>query len=88
VANAMTVLDRELKEINTLSMKKDADLEREADLVKTFTYISDILGLRFVFDPLTDEDRVNLEAYEEARVNKDYAKSDELRKVLSAKGIL
>jgi len=88
VANAMTVLDRELKEINTLSMKKDADLEREADLVKTFTYISDILGLRFVFDPLTDEDRVNLQAYEEARVNKDYAKSDELRKVLSAKGIL
>jgi cysteinyl-tRNA synthetase len=88
VANAMTVLDKEYKEINTLTMKKDSDLNRLASLVKTFSYMSNILGLRFDIPALTDEDRKNFSDYNLARINKDYAKSDELRKVLSDKGII
>ena len=88
VSNAMTVVDREMKEINSLVMKKDADLSRLADLVVTFEKITDILGLAFPIDPLTDEDKANLAAYDKARAEKDYATSDIYRQKLLAKGIL
>lgn len=88
VANALTVIDREMKEINTLNMKKDADLTRLADLAFTFARLTDIIGLRFEIEPLTAEDKENFRLYNEARANKDYAKSDKYRPLLMAKGIL
>ena len=88
VSNAMTVLDREIKEINTLSMKKDADLDRLASLLKTSVHLFDILGLKFNLEKLTEEDRKNIEDYNLARENKDFKRSDELRPILMEKGIL
>jgi cysteinyl-tRNA synthetase len=88
VSNCLTVIDRELKEINTLSMQKNADLNRLAMLVNTFVKISDVLGLIYNIEELTDVDRENYLQYNKAREEKDYAKSDIYRNKLMEKGIL
>ncbi|MFA6830314.1 MAG: cysteine--tRNA ligase [Bacilli bacterium] len=87
VSNCMTVIERELKEINLLTMKKDADLTRLASLIFTFGKITSILGLVFQAEELTQEDRENFQAYNDARDAKDYASSDIYRKKLLEKGI-
>lgn len=88
VANALTVVDRELKEINTLSMKKDLDPVKFTSLIKTFSELTGILGLKFDIAPLTEEDRANYLAYNRAREMKDYQTSDRFRPLLMEKGIL
>ena len=88
VANALSVIDREVKEINSLSAKKDDDMSRLADLVATISELYDILGLRFNLPVIGDEERKLLADFNLARKNKDYAKSDELRPILMQKGLL
>ncbi len=88
VANAMTVIDRETKEMNTLVMSKNADLDRLSSLVTTYKRLTSILGLSFDISPLTDEDRKNYSDYQKARIDKDYALSDKIRPLLLEKGIL
>lgn len=88
VSNCMTVVDRLVKELNALSMKKDADLSRLSDVVFTFKKICDILGLNFAVEPLNEEDKENYIQYNKAREEKDYAKSDIYRVKLMEKGIL
>lgn len=88
VSNCMTVVDKLLKAINSESMKKEADYQHLADLIFTFTRITNVLGLVFNIQPLTDEDKNNYKLYNEARENKDYATSDIYRKKLLEKGIL
>ncbi len=88
VANALSVIDREVKEINSLSAKKDGDMSRLADLVATISELYDILGLRFNLPVIGDEERKLLADFNLARENKDYAKSDELRPILMQKGLL
>lgn len=88
VANALSVLDREVKEINGLVAKKDASLERLAQLVNTMESLFEILGLQFEIPEITQEDRILVEQFNEARANKDYAKSDELRPLMMEKGLL
>jgi cysteinyl-tRNA synthetase len=86
--NAIAVLDRELKEMNSLSSQKDGDRTRLSSLLATFLKISSVLGLSYPLPVLSIEDRKDLEDYEESRKNKDYQKSDEIRKKLIGKGIL
>ncbi len=88
VSNCMTVVDKLLKAINSESMKKESDYQHLADLIFTFTRITNVLGLVFNIQPLTDEDKNNYKLYNEARENKDYATSDIYRKKLLEKGIL
>ncbi len=88
VSNCMTVVDKLLKAINSESMKKEADYQHLADLIFTFTRITNVLGLVFNIQPLTDEDKNNYKLYNEARENKDYGTSDIYRKKLLEKGIL
>ncbi|MFA6624913.1 MAG: cysteine--tRNA ligase [Bacilli bacterium] len=88
VANAMTVIDRETKEMNTLVMSKNADLDRLSSLVTTYKRLTSILGLSFDISPLTDEDRKNYSDYQKARIDKDYGLSDKIRPLLLEKGIL
>ena len=88
VANALSVIDREVKEINSLSAKKDGDMSRLADLVATISELYDILGLRFNLPVIGDEERKLLADFNLARENKDYTKSDELRPILMQKGLL
>lgn len=88
VSNCMTVVDKLSKAINSESMKKDADYQHLADLLYTFTRITNILGLIFDIPSLTEEDKENYNLYNQARENKDYATSDIYRKKLLEKGIL
>ncbi len=88
VANAMSVIDKEVKEINSLLPKKDADLERLDDLFVTMKKLFDILGLKFDLPSITEEDRKLVEEYNQARIEKDFKKSDELRPLLMEKGLL
>ncbi len=88
VSNCMTIVDKLLKAINSESMKKDADYQHLADLIYTFTRITNILGLVFDIPSLTEEDKENYKLYNQARENKDYATSDIYRKKLLEKGIL
>lgn len=88
VANAMTVFDSLIKEVNTLTMKKDADLNRLSDLFATLIKFASILGLSYEFSPLSEEDIALLDEYNKARENKDFKKSDELRPALMEKGLL
>lgn len=88
VANAMSVIDKEVKEINSLLPKKDADLECLDDLFVTMKKLFDILGLKFDLPSITEEDRKLVEEYNQARIEKDFKKSDELRPLLMEKGLL
>ncbi len=88
VANAMTVFDAMLKELNTLSMKKDTDLSHLADVYHTLLRFTEILGLSYKFAPLSDEDRALLAEFNKAREKKNFARSDELRPVLMERGLL
>lgn len=88
VANAMTCFDSQIKELNSLAMKKDADITRLSDLYTTLIKEGEILGLIYSFPALTDEDKKLLSEYDESRANKDYTKSDILRKELMEKGLL
>ncbi len=88
VANALSVVDREIKEINSLTMKKDADMIRLSSLFITITKLFDILGLKFSLPKILEEDIALVQEYEKARADKDFAKSDELRPLLMKKGLL
>lgn len=88
VANAMTVFDSLIKEVNTLTMKKDADLNHLSDCYTTLMKFACILGLSYEFKPLTEEDIQLLNEYNKAREEKDFKKSDELRPALMEKGLL
>jgi cysteinyl-tRNA synthetase len=69
-------------------MLKEPDWNQLADLVKTFTELTGILGLRFVIPALTAEDKAMLSQYNEARAKKDFAASDKLRPILAEKGLI
>ena len=88
VANALSLIDKEVKEINSQMMKKELDLVSLADLFATISKLLDILGLRIELKKITDEDVKLVDSYNEARANKDFAKSDELRPLLMEKGLL
>lgn len=88
VANAMTVFDSLIKEVNTLTMKKDADLSHLSDCYSTLMKFASILGLSYEFTPLSEEDIQLLNDYNKAREEKNFAKSDELRPALMEKGLL
>ena len=88
VANAMSVVDKVVKETNSLLMGKEDTLPRLADLMSTLERLFDVLGLVYPRLVITDEDRKIYALYNEAKQNKDYAKSDEYRPLLMAKGLL
>lgn len=88
VANAMTVFDRLIKEINTLIMKKDVDFSRLSDLFYTAMRLCSVLGLSYPMKELSQEDKEMLLAYQHARDIKDFETSDKLRPVLMEKGLL
>lgn len=87
-SNVITILDKELKEINQINNMKEKDYKRLNILINTFTKLSYLLGLEYVVEPLTSSDIKIYNEYNKAYENKDYAKSDELRAKLMEKGIL
>ena len=87
-ANALAELYNLLKEANQIIRTKDADLEKLNDLFKTLSDMFLVLGLDIKYVKMSEEDQKNYQAYLEAKTMQNYAKSDELRQLLIAKGIM
>lgn len=88
IPNGVTNLLDLIKEANVELRKKDKDLNILKEDFYAITKISYILGLHFTPSKLSDDDLSIYKAYLLAKENKDFAKSDELRKVLIEKNIL
>ncbi len=88
IPNGVTNLLDLIKEANLELRKKDKDLNILKEDFYAITKISYILGLHFTPSKLSDEDLSIYKEYLLAKENKDFAKSDELRKALIEKNIL
>ena len=88
IPNGVTNLLDLIKEANVELRKKDKDLNILKEDFYAITKISYILGLHFTPSKLSDDDLSIYKEYLLAKENKDFAKSDELRKTLIEKNIL
>lgn len=87
-ANALADLYNVVKETNQLLRTRPIDFDKLNNNFKTLTDMFYCLGLDIKYVELTDEDKALYNAYNESKANKDFARSDELRKVLIEKGIM
>lgn len=88
ISNAITYLLDVIKKANQDLRTKNVDIE---EIKEDFYKISDmcsILGLHFEPKKFNDEEILMYNEYIQAKSNKDFAKSDELRKKLMDLGIL
>ena len=84
-ANALTILHQHIKEINALLRDKKTSLATLLNRFFTIQGMLSILGLAVELPILTAEDRRLYEAYLKAKQSQDFARSDEIRKILNAR---
>ena len=87
-ANALAELYNVLKEINQAIRTKDADLNNLNNLFKTLTDMFYVLGLDIKLTKFDNDISHLYEEYLKSKENKDFAKSDEIRKLLIEKGVM
>lgn len=87
-ANAIMELFNEVKKINTLLRNKEVDNKEFLSSLKTLLDMLDVLGLNLTYPILNEEEIELYSSYLNAKKEKDFSKSDELRKILTNKGIL
>ena len=86
--NALTELYKLIKQININLRNSNTTID---ELRKNYFTLKDMLNvLGLVFDEviLTDEDKTLLNEYQEAKKNKDFAKSDQIRTILMERKLL
>ena len=88
VSNALTILYKLLKEANQLLRNPNVKKEELLNHYGAISIALEILGLSSNTVKLSDDDKNLCFAYEAARRDKDFAKSDELRSKLVARNIL
>ncbi len=87
-ANALAELYNVLKDINQAIRTKDVDLNNLNDLFKTLTDMFYVLGLDITYTKFDEEISSLYKEYLLSKENKDFAKSDEIRKALIEKGVM
>ena len=87
-ANALAEVYNVLKDVNQLIRNRDADLNELNNLFKTLTDMFYVLGLDITYVKFDDNISALYKEYLESKENKDFAKSDEIRKVLIEKGVM
>ena len=87
-ANALSELYNVVKETNQLLRTRPVDYDKLLNNFKTLTDMFYCLGLDIKYVTLSDEDKSLYKEYNLSKENKDFAKSDELRKILIEKGIM
>ena len=87
-ANALSELYNVVKETNQLLRTRPVDYDKLLNNFKTLTDMFYCLGLDIKYVELSDEDKALYKEYNLSKENKDFARSDELRKVLIEKGIM
>jgi len=88
IPNAITEMLNIIKEANVEIRKKDKDLSLLQDYFYTLTDMCHILGLHYEPKAFTTEEKDLYNQYQEAKNNKDFERSDAIRKDLIAKGVL
>ncbi|MFA5486391.1 MAG: DALR domain-containing protein, partial [Bacilli bacterium] len=86
--NALSEMYNVIKEANVALRRSQNNEENIGKLYNTLMLMLEVLGLDLGVKELSEEDIKLLKDYENARLNKDFAKSDELRNLLQARGIL
>lgn len=86
--NALTELYKVIKEGNVALRNPSCDVETLKEIYFTLQDMISLLGLEFNLVKLSEEDKSIYNEYNKAKENKDYEKSDELRKVLIERKIL
>ncbi|MPN32846.1 hypothetical protein SDC9_180328 [bioreactor metagenome] len=81
IFETMKVLNRELRQ-------QPNDWNRITGLRNAIIKMLTVLGIVYVKPILTAEDTEQFNAWEAARLAKDYQKADEFRQALSAKGLI
>ena len=87
-SNALSELFKVLKEGNTLLRTREIDFERLTGVFFSLKDMLSILGLELELPILTEEDKELFKEYDLSKANKDFAKSDEIRKVLIEKHLM
>ena len=87
-ANALAELYNLLKDVNQAIRNRDADLNELNNLFKTLTDMFYVLGLDITYVKFDDNISALYKEYLESKENKDFAKSDEIRKLLIEKGVM
>lgn len=87
-ANALSELYNVVKETNQLLRTRPVDYDKLLNNFKTLTDMFYCVGLDIKYVELSDEDKALYKEYNLSKENKDFARSDELRKVLIEKGIM
>lgn len=88
IPNAITKMLDLIKEANVEIRKREKNFDLLQQQFFALTDMCKILGLHFAPKSMNEEERNLYNSYLEAKSNKDFAKSDELRAVLIEKGIL
>lgn len=89
-SNALTCLYEIIKQANQLMRVRasDLDLDKLQSTYYTMKDMLEVLGLELPVNILSEEDIALYNQYLEAKANKDFALSDELRQKLTDKGIM
>ena len=87
-ANALAELYNLLKEINQQIRNRETDYELLNNQFKTLTDMFYVLGLDITYVKFDDNISQLYKDYLSSKENKDFAKSDEIRKVLIEKGVM
>ena len=87
-ANAISELYSLIKLINQAIRTREPDLALLSDYFKSIKDMLDVLGLEIPYKVLDAEDKKLYQEYLDAKANKDFARSDELRETLISRGIL
>ena len=87
-ANALAELYNLLKDVNQQIRNRDADLNVLNNQFKTLTDMFYVLGLDITYVKFDDSISTLYKEYLQSKENKDFAKSDEIRKVLIEKGVM
>lgn len=87
-SNALSEVYQIVKEANMTLRTREVDLVKAGDLFKTLQDMFYVLGLNINYVKLCEEDLSLYREYMNAKANKDFVKSDEIRKTLIERGIL
>ena len=84
----MAEIFRVVKEANQALRQRDVDQEIIVKYFNTLNKMLDILGLKVELIKLKEEDIELINLYNQARAEKDFAKSDIIRAELIKKGLM
>ena len=87
-ANALAELYNLIKESNQTIRNREIDYQKLNDQFKTLTDMFYVLGLDIKYVKLEKDDLDLLNQYNQAKSDKNFAKSDEIRQILIEKGIM